>query len=160
MKCVDNIKLTIFGQCTSMNMMLQWSLTGPLVEGCHAMAALQRHLDAAKLLPHKNGHCSSNATQPKHVLVPFLFCRGKRVDLREVEPQQKCFWWSWSGFSSVQQGPEAPQAPSSIAVLLQFSSRAYCFVGKGLRHEYVRGCNLSFRRATASFSLLLHSLAS
>lgn len=84
---------TVFGQCTSMSVMLQCSLTGPLVEGCCAMTALQRHLDPAKLLPCKKGHCK-RATYPKHVLVPVLFCRGKRVDLREVEPQQRCFCWS------------------------------------------------------------------
>lgn len=37
--------------------------------------------------------------------------------------------YSWCGFSSVKQCPESPQAPSSVAVLLQFSSCAYWLVG-------------------------------
>lgn len=65
---------------------------------------------------------------------------------------------SWSGCSNVQQGPEAPQAPSSVTAMLQFSSCGYHLGGMGLRRACVRDCHLSFRRATASFSLVLRSL--
>lgn len=109
------------------------------------MTALQRHLNPAKLLPCKKGHCK-RATYPKHVLVPVLFCREKRVDLREVEPQEMFLLelCSWSGCSNVKQGPEAAQAPSSVTAMLQFSSCGYHLGGMGLRHACVKDCHLSF----------------